>query len=70
MNEMEIIEQIVEREITNAIMTINPSFKIFSGVLTTHTMNFIKPYIELFINPDTSRINIKAAGEYLKEETA
>lgn len=69
MNDIEILRQIIDRSINNAISAINPAFKIFSNTLVNYTMEFITPYVEAFTNPDTSHVNIKAAGEYLKEET-
>jgi hypothetical protein len=42
---------------------------MFSGTLTSYTMEFLEPYIAGFTNPDTDHINSKAATAYMKEET-
>jgi hypothetical protein len=69
MNEREIIQQMLNRSINNTLMTINPGLRMFSGTLTNYAMEFIEPYIAGFVDPDTDKINTKAATAFMKEET-
>jgi hypothetical protein len=42
---------------------------MFSGTMTKYAMEFLEPYIAGFTNPDTERLNTKAATVFMKEET-
>jgi hypothetical protein len=42
---------------------------MFSSTVTNSLMDMVEPYLNAFTNPDTNKINTKAAGAYLKEET-
>jgi hypothetical protein len=42
---------------------------MFSGTMTKYAMEFLEPYISGFTNPDTERLNTKAATAFMKEET-
>jgi hypothetical protein len=69
MGDRELLEQMIHRTISNSLNQISPNLRMFSGTLTKYTMNFLEPYIEGFMNPDTEHINTKAATVYMKEET-
>lgn len=68
-SEKEILEQVVSRYVGNILSNFNPAFRMFSSTITRSVMDYIDPYLNAFTNPDTSKINTKAAGAYLKEET-
>jgi ABC-type tungstate transport system permease subunit len=59
----------INRSINNTLSSLNPSLRMFSGTLTNYAMEFLEPYISGFINPDTEKINTKAATAFMKEET-
>jgi hypothetical protein len=69
MGDREILEQMIKRSINNTLSQLNPGLRMFSGTLTSYTMEFLEPYIAGFTNPDTDHINSKAATAYMKEET-
>jgi hypothetical protein len=69
MGDREILEQMIRRSINNTLSQLNPGLRMFSGTLTSYTMEFLEPYIAGFTNPDTEHINSKAATAYMKEET-
>lgn len=69
MSEREILEQVLGRYIGNILSGINPAFRMFSSTVTKAAMDMIDPYLSAFTNPDTDKINTKAASAYLKEET-
>jgi hypothetical protein len=69
MDERALLRQMIQRSINNALLSINPSLRMFSGALTNYAMEYLEPYISGFMNPDTEQINTKAATAYLKEET-
>lgn len=69
MGDRELLEQMIQRTINNALNQISPGLRMFSGTLTNYTMSFLEPYINGFMNPDTEHINTKAATLYMKEET-
>jgi hypothetical protein len=69
MGDREILEQMIKRSINNTLSQLNPGLRMFSGTLTSYTMEFLEPYIAGFTNPDTEHINSKAATAYMKEET-
>jgi hypothetical protein len=69
MSERELIQQMINRSINNALMNVNPGLRMFSGTMTKYAMEFLDPYIEGFMNPDTGHINKVAATAFMKEET-
>lgn len=69
MDERELLKQMIQRNINNALNAINPGLRMFSGTLTSYAMEYLEPYISGFMNPDTEHINTKAATAFLKEET-
>jgi hypothetical protein len=69
MDDREIIRQMIQRSINNTLNTVSPGLRMFSGTLTNYAMEYLEPYISGFMNPDTEKINTKAATAYLKEET-
>jgi hypothetical protein len=69
MNERELLEQMLNRSINNALMQINPGLRMFSGTMTNYAMEFLEPYIRGFTNNDTGMINKPAATAFMKEET-
>jgi hypothetical protein len=69
MDDRELLRQMIQRSINNTLNTVNPGLRMFSGTLTNYTMEFLEPYISGFMNPDTEKINTKAATAFLKEET-
>jgi hypothetical protein len=68
-SEKEILRQFVQRTVGNLLGSFNPGFRMFASTLTNYVMDYIDPYLAAFTNPDTSKINTKAASAYLKEET-
>jgi hypothetical protein len=69
MTDKELLEQMLQREITNLIETTVPQFRMFSGVASQYVLNFIEPYVDAFLSPDDGTLNKKAAGAFLKQET-
>jgi ABC-type tungstate transport system permease subunit len=69
MTERDLLEQMIQRSINNALNSLNPGLRMFSGTMTKYAMEFLEPYIVGFTNPDTDKINTKAATEFMKEET-
>lgn len=68
MTDKELLYQMMNRSISNALGNINPTFKMFSSTLTKYAINFIDPYVDAFMSPDSGEINTKAAAAYAKEE--
>lgn len=69
MTERDLLEQMIQRSINNTLNSLNPGLRMFSGTMTKYAMEFLEPYIAGFTNPDTERINTKAATAFMKEET-
>ena len=69
MEDKQLLYQMIERSIDNALTAISPGLRVFSSSLTNYAVKFIEPYVNAFLNPDTEKLNTKAAGAYLKEET-
>lgn len=69
MDDRELLRQMIQRSINNTLNTVNPGLRMFSGTLTNYAMEFLEPYVSGFMNPDTEKINTKAATAFLKEET-
>jgi hypothetical protein len=67
MTDKELIYQILEREVKNILLSINPTFAMFSPMACNAIENFIDPYIDAFCM-GTSRINTEAAGSFIKTE--
>jgi hypothetical protein len=66
-SEKELLQQVLNREISNLLSSINPAFRMFSGTLTNYIMDFINPYVDAFTNAD-GEINKPAASGFLKQE--
>jgi hypothetical protein len=69
MTERDLLEQMIQRSINNTLNSLNPGLRMFSGTMTKYAMEFLEPYINGFTNPDTEKINTKAATAFMKEET-
>jgi hypothetical protein len=69
MTERDLLEQMIQRSINNTLNSLNPGLRMFSGTMTKYAMEFLEPYIAGFTNPDTDKINTKAATAFMKEET-
>jgi hypothetical protein len=69
MTDEEILYQMIERNINQALTMLNPSLRMFSGTMTKYTMEILDPYIKGFMNNDTGHLNSKAATAFIKEET-
>lgn len=69
MTERDLLEQMIQRSINNTLSSLNPGLRMFSGTMTKYAMEFLEPYIAGFTNPDTEKINTKAATAFMKEET-
>ena len=67
MTEKDLLYQVLNREISNFLSSINPAFRMFSTTVTTYLMNFIDPYVDAFTNTD-GEINTKAAKGFIKQE--
>ena len=67
MSEKELLFQILNREVSNIISSINPAFRMFSTSITNYIINFIEPYVNAFTNTD-GEINKKAAEGFIKQE--
>lgn len=68
MSEKELIYQIISREVKNILISINPTFGMFSNIATNYVIQMIDPYIDAFANNPEKKINTKLAGEYAKQE--
>lgn len=66
--EKEILHQMLSREIDNLLNNFGPVVSMFSGTAKQYLFNFIDPYVDAFISPQTNKINTEAAGEFVKEE--
>ena len=69
MDDKELIYQFVGREVGNVLAAINPSLRMFTPMLMNTIKLYVDPYLDMFISPDTSKLNTKAAEGFLKEET-
>lgn len=69
MTERDLLAQMIQRSINNTLNSLNPGLRMFSGTMTKYAMEFLEPYIAGFTNPDTDKINTKAATAFMKEET-
>jgi hypothetical protein len=69
MTDRELLMQMINRSINNTLNVVNPGLRMFSGTLTNYAMEFLEPYIAGFTNPDTEKLNSKAATAFMKEET-
>lgn len=69
MSDKELIFQIIDREIENIIAQINPGLRVFAPMASKYVCRYIEPYVDAFIDPDSSKINTRAAEEYLKQES-
>lgn len=67
MSEKELLFQVLNREISNFLNSLNPAFRVFSSTITNYLMNFIDPYVDAFTNND-GEINTRAAKSFVKEE--
>lgn len=67
MDDKELMAQMINRSINNALGNINPSLRMFSSSLTKYAMNFLDPYIDAFMNPN-GEINKEAASAFTKQE--
>lgn len=67
MSEKELLYQVLNREISNVLGSINPAFKMFSPSATKYVMTLFNDYIDAFIGVD-NKINTEAASEFMKEE--
>jgi hypothetical protein len=70
MGDREILQQMINRSINNALNSLNPGLRMFSGTMTKYAMEFLEPYIDGFMNDDTGHINTPAATAFMKEETS
>jgi hypothetical protein len=69
MTERDLLQQMIQRSINNTLNSLNPGLRMFSGTMTKYAMEFLEPYIAGFTNPDTDKLNTKAATAFMKEET-
>lgn len=67
MSEKELLYQVLNREISNVLGSINPAFKMFSPSATKYIMTLFNDYIDAFIGVD-NKLNTEAASEFMKEE--
>jgi cell division septum initiation protein DivIVA len=67
-SEKEILHQMLGREIDNLLRSFNPMLGMFSGTAKQYVFDFLDPYIDAFVSPQTNKINTEAAGEFIKEE--
>jgi hypothetical protein len=68
MTDKEILNQMLQREVTNLVENIAPQFKMFSGYAANYLIELIDPYVTAFLSPDDGHINQKAAGAFVKQE--
>jgi hypothetical protein len=66
-SEKDILQQVLNREISNLLTNINPAFRMFSSTITNYLMDFIDPYVDAFTNSD-GELNTKAASGFVKQE--
>jgi hypothetical protein len=69
MTEKELIYQFLGREVSNILTTFSPSLSVFTPAVMNFIKSYCDPYIDLFISPDTAKLNTDAVGGFLKEET-
>jgi hypothetical protein len=69
MTEKELIYQFLGREIHNILTAFSPALSVFSPAVMNFVKSYCDPYLDMFISPDTSKLNTKAVSGFLKEET-
>lgn len=69
MNEKDLFYQVLSREVSNFLGSINPAFRMFSSTVTNYLINFIEPYVNAFTNID-GEINTKAASKFVEQEVS
>jgi hypothetical protein len=69
MTDKDLLKQMLSREISNLIDSVAPQFRMFSGMASNYVFEFLEPYLNAFMSPDEGKINQKAAGAFLKQET-
>lgn len=67
MNDKELLYQIIEREVSNFLGSLNPTFRLFSNSATKYIITIIDPYVSAFMNAD-GEINTNAASGFITEE--
>ena len=67
MTEKEVFYSILEREIDN-LLCINPSLAFFSRPIKNWVLEYIDPYVSLFMEGDKLRTDM--ATSYIKEEVS
>lgn len=65
MNDKQILYNIIERYIDNILLR-NPSFNMFSGPIKKWVINYIDPYVNLFIEDDALQVDM--ASSFVKQE--
>lgn len=56
------------REIEIFLRGLSPVLGMFSDIAKQYLFNFIDPYVDAFVFPQTDKINTSAAKEFVKEE--
>lgn len=67
-NEKDILYQMLSREIDNFLLGFGPLANVFSSSIKSYIFNFIDPYVNAFLFPNSDKINTKAASSFIKEE--
>ena len=65
MNDKQILYNMIERYIDNILLR-NPSLNMFSGPIKKWVINYIDPYVNLFIEDDALQVDM--AGSFVEQE--
>lgn len=66
MDDKQIFYSILSREIDNLIGSINPTLGFLSNGIKNYVINFIDPYVNLFL--EGKNLNVDMASSFLEEE--
>lgn len=66
MTDKDILYQIIGREVSNILGSLNPTFRMFSNAATGYVISIIDPYVDAFLSG--GQINTKAASGFIKQE--
>lgn len=65
MTDKEILYNVIDRYVDN-ILRQNPSLGMFSGIIKRWIINYIDPYVNLFIEDDN--LQVEMASGFVKQE--
>jgi hypothetical protein len=67
MTERELLYQMLSREVSNILGSINPTFRMFSDMATNYLIQIIDPYVSAFTS-NGENLNPKVVSSFAKQE--